>query len=200
MKTNTLICIIGPSGSGKSTLVKKFMKIYGEKYPSNTLVSDTTREIRAGEINGESYNFMTEAEFSSKPHIESIMYNGKRYGLSIEELGNKRSLDGITFFVCDIEGYILLKNMYPDKNVYAIYIKMASSQCIQNMRIRKGVDKIIDDKIKDRVFYDCSIDAYNLDSKFKFDAIVRYKNSYIHFNQQFFDVVTSMYENDRLKA
>lgn len=196
--TNTLICIIGPSGSGKSTLVRKFIEKFNDKYSCNNLVSDTTREIRAQEIPGESYNFMSEEEFSSRKHIESITYNSKRYGLSMEELENKRNSAEITFFVCDIEGYILLKNMFQDKNIYGIFIKMSSSQCIQNMRIRKGINKDIDNKIKDRVFYDCSIDAYNLDSKFNFDAIVRYKNSYTHFEQQFYDVVKSMHENDRI--
>lgn len=196
--TNTLICVIGPSGSGKSTLVRKFIEGFNDKYSCNTLVSDTTREIRSKEIPGESYNFMTEDEFSNRKHIESITYNGKRYGLSVEELNSKRNSAEITFFVCDIEGYILLKNIFQGKNIYGVFIKMSSSQCIQNMRIRRGINKDIDNKIKDRVFYDCSIDAYNLDSKFNFDAIVRYKNSYAHFEQQFFDVVKSMYENDRM--
>lgn len=193
--TNILICVIGPSGSGKSTLVRKFIKEFNDRYSCNILVSDTTREIRPKEIPGESYNFVTEEEFSNREHIESITYNGKRYGLSIEELENKRGSAEITFFVCDIEGYILLKNM--TENVYSVFVKMPSSQCIQNMRIRKGINKDIDDKIKERVFYDCSIDAYNLDVKFNFDAVVSYKNSYADFDKQFFDTVFLIYENGK---
>ena len=196
--TNTLICVIGPSGSGKSTLVRKFIEGFSNKLSCNTLISDTTREIRLKEIPGESYNFMSEEEFHNREHVESITYNGKRYGLSVDELESKRGTAEITFFVCDIEGYILLKNMFQGKNIYGVFIKMSSSQCIQNMRIRKGINNNIDNKIKDRVFYDCSIDAYNLDSKFNFDAIVRYKNSYAHFEQQFFDVIKTIYKNDRM--
>jgi guanylate kinase len=57
-----LFVLSAPSGAGKSTLRAELRQTPDFVYS----VSCTTREARAGEINGEDYRFLTEAEFLAK--------------------------------------------------------------------------------------------------------------------------------------
>jgi len=184
---NTLICVIGPSGCGKSTRVSHYIK---NNKDANLLISDTTRPIRPNEKDKVDYNFLSLTEFNNRKHIESIAYNDHLYGLSQEEVDQKRASADITFFVCDIEGYHVLKNIYNNVNIYSIYIKMPSSICIQNLRNR-DVDE---NKIKDRIFYDCMIDAYTLDSIVKFDSVIRFQKSWNFMDRQFENIVKNFKE------
>ncbi len=62
-KLGNLIVISGPSGVGKSTLIKKVR----ETMPGLQFsISCTTRQPRAGEIDGKDYYFLSDAEFSSR--------------------------------------------------------------------------------------------------------------------------------------
>jgi len=55
-----LYVISGPAGAGKSAIVKMLLK----KHPDVQLsVSCTTREPRAGEVNGKSYHFVSDERF-----------------------------------------------------------------------------------------------------------------------------------------
>ena len=56
-----LIVISGPSGCGKTTILERLLTL--EKGRLNLSVSATTRPPRAGEIDGESYHFLSAAEF-----------------------------------------------------------------------------------------------------------------------------------------
>ena len=80
-RTARLFVVSGPSGVGKGTLVA----LLREKRPSLGLtVSATTREPRAGEVDGQSYYFLTEDEFSAKVEagefLEWAVVHGHRYG------------------------------------------------------------------------------------------------------------------------
>lgn len=183
---NTLICIIGPSGSGKTTRVQNYISTHKN---ANLLISDTTRPIRANEVDTVDYNFLSSKDFNARQHIESIVYNNHLYGLSQEEITNKRNAAEVTFFVCDIEGYNMLKNIY-DRGIYSIYIKMPSSKCIENLR-RRDIDE---NKIKDRIYYDCKIDAYTLDHIVTFDSVIRYRNSWSFMDREFEVLVRNFVE------
>ena len=178
---NILICVIGPSGSGKSTRVNNFIASFPDT--ANVLVSDTTREIRKDEVNGREYNFVNVNDFRHKRYIERTFYNGNSYGLSEEELIVKRNAKPVTFFICNTEGYKTLRHIY--NNVYSIYMKFPSSQCIINMANRK--DDL--EKIKNRVFYDASIDAYTINSKIYFDKTIEYESSWSRIDEKFENAV-----------
>ena len=65
-----LVLLSGVSGAGKDT-VKKELRKRNERITS--LTSYTDREPRAGEINGELYNFITTEEF------KELIKNGDLY-------------------------------------------------------------------------------------------------------------------------
>ena len=55
-----LIVISGPSGCGKGTICKELRARHPEKKVS---LSTTTREIRAGEVEGRDYRYISKEEF-----------------------------------------------------------------------------------------------------------------------------------------
>ena len=73
--------ITGPSGVGKGTLISKLL----ERVPDLELsISATTREPRAGEVEGRDYHFLSREEFDRRVEEENFLefatYSGNRYG------------------------------------------------------------------------------------------------------------------------
>lgn len=114
-----MLLIIGKSCAGKDTIQKELIKM-GMK----SVVSYTTRPPRQGEIDGETYHFITQEEFLEKYHndffAETTAYNvasGETwyYGSAVEDLTdekviivnphglrqlkNIKSLNPITFYI-----------------------------------------------------------------------------------------------------
>lgn len=183
-----IICIIGPSGSGKSTRVLNYLKNHKDK--ANIIISDTTRPKRAGEEDGREYNFLTLKEFKKREHIETIIYNNHSYGIPKEELEKKLKEAPVSFVICDAEGYRLLLSRYGHNYVKSIFMRIPSSICIYNL-FKREKDA---DKVKRRVFYDCSIDAYTMDDMINFDRIINYSGTYQELDETFEKYVQELYE------
>jgi len=87
--------ITGPSGVGKGTLIRGLLARIPELELS---VSATTRQPRAGEVDGVDYHFLTDAEFDRKvaagAFVEHAAYSGRRYGTLRSEL-ERRTAAGI---------------------------------------------------------------------------------------------------------
>jgi len=58
-----LIVISGPAGTGKTTLCKRLVETQSDM---ERVVTATTREPRAGEVNGSDYHFLSDAEFDQR--------------------------------------------------------------------------------------------------------------------------------------
>ena len=73
--------ITGPSGVGKGTLIAKLLEAVPELELS---ISATTREPRAGEVDGSEYHFLDKEEFERRVEagdfLEYATYSGNRYG------------------------------------------------------------------------------------------------------------------------
>lgn len=94
--------ITGPSGVGKGTLISKLL----ERVPDLELsVSATTREPRAGEVDGRDYHFLTTEEFDQRVEREDFLefatYSGNRYGTLRSEV--RKRLDAGHSVVLEIE-------------------------------------------------------------------------------------------------
>lgn len=80
-----IVTLTGPSCSGKSTLEKALIK---QGFAS--LISTTTRPQRVGEVNGESYYFISGSEFAmmalNDEFVESVEFNDNRYAVSKAEM------------------------------------------------------------------------------------------------------------------
>jgi len=94
--------ITGPSGVGKGTLISTLL----ERVPGLELsVSATTREPRAGEVDGRDYHFLTPEEFDRRVEREDFLefatYSGNRYGTLRSEV--RKRLDEGHSVVLEIE-------------------------------------------------------------------------------------------------
>ena len=76
-----LIVISGPSGAGKTSICRALLVRLPDTRWS---VSVTTRPMRPGDVNGETYEFVTREEFERRAaageFLESAEYIGHRYG------------------------------------------------------------------------------------------------------------------------
>lgn len=76
-----LSVLAGPSGVGKGTLLSHLLKRHPELKVS---VSATTRSPRAGEVNGQHYHFVSQAQFQSMIENDELLewaeFAGNRYG------------------------------------------------------------------------------------------------------------------------
>ena len=104
-RSGNLIVISGPSGVGKSTLVKQ-ARI--ELPYLEFSVSCTTRQPRAGEVNGKDYFFLTPQEFESKvQNNEFLEYAGvfaHRYGTLKSEVVSRLQRGADVILDIDVQG------------------------------------------------------------------------------------------------
>lgn len=82
-KTGTLFIIAAPSGAGKTSLVRALLRQWDDIAVS---VSHTTRPPRPGEVDGDAYHFVAEAEFKALVgqgrFLEHARVFGHYYGTS----------------------------------------------------------------------------------------------------------------------
>ena len=71
-----LFVVSAPSGAGKTTLVEALRQTSNFTYS----VSCTTRSSRAGEIEGEDYQFLSEPEFLAREKAEEFLEHAKVHG------------------------------------------------------------------------------------------------------------------------
>lgn len=118
-----LLVLSSPSGGGKTTVAKFLMG----KYPQIRFsVSATTRNPRAGEINGKDYHFFTKEEFLTKAQndefveYEEIYEN--YYGTLHSEIDSAIENNDFLLFDVDVKGAISLKKAYPD-NALTVFLE-----------------------------------------------------------------------------
>lgn len=110
-----LIVLSSPSGGGKSTLANYLMTLYPEIRFS---VSCTTRKIRAGEVNGKDYFFLTKEEFEEKvangefAEFEQIF--GNYYGTLKSEIKKHLNSGNSILFDVDVKGAVSLRKNFPE--------------------------------------------------------------------------------------
>lgn len=106
------IIISGPSGTGKSTLLKKLLAEYPDKFGFS--VSNTTRNPREGEKDGEDYHFITVDTFKQmidqNQFIEWAQFSGNYYGTSFRAVEDVSKINRICVLDIDMQGVKLVKN------------------------------------------------------------------------------------------
>lgn len=150
----TIYTIIGASGSGKSTL-GQYLKENGVQ----EIVSHTTREKRVGEVNGETYYYISKEEIKELEKIEYAEYAGNCYALSKKEVDDKLNLCDKLFVIVDRVGVEELKKIYGDI-IKVVYIKTDLATMESHMRKRGDSDS----KIKSRLQYCESNNELNFDN------------------------------------
>lgn len=119
MKREGLILILSaPSGAGKTSLCRELFKTFPDMKES---ISYTTRAPRVGEVDGESYHFVSHELFdrmiAEDAFAEWAEVHGNKYGTALHTLEDARK-NGIDLVLdIDIQGAKTLKELF-DGGVY----------------------------------------------------------------------------------
>ena len=120
--TNQLIVLAGPTAVGKGTVVKYIL----EHYPNVHLsVSATTRAPRPGEVEGESYYFLTHEQFDAMiaagDMLEYAVVHGQnKYGTPKQPVVAALAAGRQVILEIDIQGARQVKKAWPEAKLVFI--------------------------------------------------------------------------------
>ena len=128
-----LYCIIGKSGSGKTSVCNKISETIGVK----KVITDTTRPIRDGEIDGIDYNFVSMKTFivklSTNQYIAPKTFNEWKYATDSKQI-DLSSSDYI--IVIDPNGYYDFGQAFGKKNVKGILLTVDDKDLLRRVITR----------------------------------------------------------------
>lgn len=148
MKTDTkktVLLITGGSLSGKSHLQDMLI---AEGFCSK-IISSTTRPKRNGEVEGESYFYMSKKEFLDKKSngdlIEDVVFNGFHYGIEKKAIDFAFEKSDITSTVIDPHGAAIIRDycasMENPPVVYQVFFDIPLDVILERFEERKAQDK-----------------------------------------------------------
>lgn len=133
--------ITGPSGVGKGTLIRTLR----ERVPELALsVSATTRAPRPGEVDGEDYWFLDDADFQRRvdagEFVEHATYSGRRYGTLRSELERHTRAPQARPVVLEIEvqGARQVRAAMPE--AVQVFIAPPSVEALRTRLVGRGTD------------------------------------------------------------
>jgi len=158
----TVFIISAPSGSGKSTLVRRLLA----SVPGLTFsISYTTRAPRGHETDGESYHFISRAEFERRiglgEFLEHAEVFGNYYGThrGVLERAREQGLDLVLDI--DVQGARQLKGKIPE--AVTVFILAPSREILEQRLRARGEDKneVIERRLRDAAEEIRNYSAYN---------------------------------------
>ena len=139
-KLGKLIVIVAPSGTGKSTMIKR-LKL---DFPSITeSVSFTTRPIRPGEIDGQSYFFISLDKFlgmrDNNEFLEWAEVHGNFYGTSKKFVEDSLLAGKNLLFDLDVQGTDSMKEHFGNE-ANVIFISPPSVEELEKRLRHRGTE------------------------------------------------------------
>lgn len=140
MNTNTitghLVLVMAPSGSGKGSLLAYARQMFPELYFA---VSCTTRLPRAGEREGGTYYFLSDADFDEKIHagefLEWAEFGGARYGTLRAEIVTPLCQGRVVIREVELQGILAIKEQICARNRTIVYVDAGGWEVLER-RIR----------------------------------------------------------------
>lgn len=115
MKKGLLIVVSGPSGTGKGTVCSELLTQAQDLAYS---ISATTRQPRAGEVEGKNYYFMDKAEFEQKiaegGFLEYANVYGNYYGTPLAKIEERLAAGEDILLEIDTQGALNVMKKCPD--------------------------------------------------------------------------------------
>lgn len=134
-----VVVLSGPSGSGKTTVVERLLDAAPLRLVKS--ISATTRAPRNGEVEGESYYFLSPQEFAERKsrgeflETAEVFGAGYWYGTLKSEVDRAQQLGGWSFLEIDVQGALRVMELYPD--VVTIFLHPPSmEECERRLRSR----------------------------------------------------------------
>lgn len=123
-----LFCIMGKSGSGKDTIYRKLLQL--PQLELKTIVLYTTRPIREGEVDGETYHFITEEQLDEmrRQHmvVEERCYHtvhGDWYYATVQD-GSICPEESDYLLIGTPESYLAMKQYFGESVMEPVYIEV----------------------------------------------------------------------------
>lgn len=133
-----IFVVSGPSGSGKSTITK----IVRDKLNIPLSISATTREARAGEIDGKDYFFLTKKEFQDKIDNDELFEYAKvhdnYYGTLNSTVFSELDKGNNIILEIDVQGALIAKKKY--KDIILVFCKVANEEILKNRLNTRNTD------------------------------------------------------------
>lgn len=131
-----MIIIIGKSGSGKSTVVDELTKLGYKK-----VLTDTTRPMRPGEVQGVDYNFLSQEEFDLNKengvYAEDVVYNASfgqvSYGSRKEDYLNS---DDKSVIILNPYGLLMADENDCLNHVFKVYLRLTDELILERLSKR----------------------------------------------------------------
>lgn len=129
-----VVVLVGPSGGGKSEVAAALERLG----PIKRVITCTTRNPRAGEVDGREYHFLTREEFSRRIfNGEFVEYDTTRpdlYGVLSEDINKAVKSPYLALLVLNIVGAEAVKRLYPGAQVFSIVAPIEQLVCRLNRR------------------------------------------------------------------
>ncbi|QHU98771.1 guanylate kinase [Synechocystis sp. CACIAM 05] len=134
-----LIVLTGPSGVGKGTLVQLLLESQPHWFLS---ISATTRSPRAGEVDGQSYYFLTKEEFQTWIGEEKLLewaeYAGNYYGTPRQPVEEQIAQGKTVLLEIEVLGARQIKQTFPSAR--RIFILPPSVEVLEERLRGRGSD------------------------------------------------------------
>lgn len=150
-RSGILLCLVGPAGGGKTTIAKQLIaqsqstsqrqSVLQAQSSLEKSISVTSRPMRAGEVEGESYHFVTREEFERRVaanlFFEWEEVHGNLYGTLRAPLDNAVASGRDLILDIDIRGALNLRRHYT-RHVVTVFVLPPSVQVLKDRIIARG--------------------------------------------------------------
>lgn len=139
-RRGVLLVVSSPSGAGKTSLARKLLATD----PNLTLsVSATTRAMRAGEVDGRDYHFISREAFLSERDrggfIEHALVHDNYYATPRAPVEERLEAGGDMLFDIDWQGAEQLRDALPN-DVARVFIMPPSMEALEARLTKRGLD------------------------------------------------------------
>ena len=147
MRKGLLVVVSGPSGAGKGTICQALL----EKTPLAYSVSATTRKPRAGEVDGESYYFLSVEAFEEMIEKDELLEWAKvydnYYGTPLKKVEEKLAAGEDILLEIDTQGAMKVREKFPE----GVYIFILPPSLAELERRIRGRDTETEDILQKRL-------------------------------------------------
>lgn len=137
---NLLLVISGPSGAGKGTICKALVDKHPEKI--QCAISATSREVRPGETENQTYYYIGKEEFIRKidedGFLEYAEVYGNYYGTLIEEVQRLFGLKSDVILEIEMQGALQIRKK--NKDAILIFIMPPSFKVLRDRLLKRKRD------------------------------------------------------------
>lgn len=139
MGRGNLVVVSGPSGVGKSTVVRWVKAHAGNVWVS---VSMTTRDMRAGEVHGQDYYFVSRTEFEATVEaggmLEWAEFAGNLYGTPAQSVEEHLSAGTDVILEIELQGARQVRTRFPE--ALLVFLKPPSWEVLVDRLSGRGTE------------------------------------------------------------